>query len=454
MSSINLANAVKAFIPPLDMTSVPGLKDVQVPEISISIVNKPFQNTIALPGLPTLSKMDLSKKGVGFLSKFQTTSLPTGYSMGGAMSVDDFCFGQADASQASLKLRAIISTILPDIDLDQLSIPDSFPNPLDIQLNQFCFSRANRQMNLSVSVPGTIDLIPGHSGLLSLTNTDASVSIDSNSNPKKIAFSATSTSSLGGMQLNVSTARDSDGEFFFEATPASRSATLTQIASNLGTAGTEVAAFMSSVGLSDFTLSDVLLQVKTSPTTLTFKASASYKTLASVSVEFVVYQPFTSNNTIALAMETSSISLTKVVSTFVDGVDISDVPFIGSASLPAASVLLVNRKLPTGVVLPFSTPSLSELSSSLKAGSRISALFPLNFPRAGLKNLHANIRPNRIDFRVSGTLSLLAIGFHYLQDTKVSGQKRENFTTRKCTCLSLNQQRNKNVPKKPNTLIK
>ena len=120
--------------------------------------------------------------------------------------------------------------------------------------------------------------------------------------------------------------------------------------------------------------------MKTSPKQLNFKATASYKTLPDVHVEFLVYKPFTNDSTIAIALETKAVALNQVVEAFVEGADISSVPFIGSASLPSTSVILVNRHLPTGVTLPFSTPSLVELSSALKAGSRISALFPVNFP--------------------------------------------------------------------------
>ena len=253
-------------------------------------------------------------------------------------------------------------------------------------------------MSADVKLAGqTFTIIPN---ILTLNEIALQFEVQGNS------FNATisGAGSIGSINFNATIKKEDSSA---SATASIPSASLTQLASSLGSAGSDVASFMSSVGLSDFNLNDIVLNVKTLPRMLSFKATASYKTLPDVQVEFLVYQPGTNNSTIALAMETNPVSLSNVVSAFVDGVDISDVPFIGSASLPAASVLLVNRKLPTGVVLPFSTPSLSELSSSLKAGSRISALFPLNFSRAGLKNLHANIRPNRIDFRVSETLSFV-----------------------------------------------
>ena len=158
---------------------------------------------------------------------------------------------------------------------------------------------------------------------------------------------------------------------------------------------------MTSAGLSDFTLSNVLLQVRTSPRVLTFKATASYKALANVKVEIILYKPFTNDSTIAIGMETSQVSLSEVVGVFAGGIDISSIPFVGSASLPSSSVILVNSQVPLGVTLPFDQPSLAELASSLKPGSRLSALFPLQFPRVGRKNLRASITLKRIDFNVS-----------------------------------------------------
>ena len=247
-------------------------------------------------------------------------------------------------------------------------------------------------MSADVKLAGqTFTIIPN---ILTLNEIALQFEVQGNS------FNATisGAGSIGSINFNATIKKEGSSA---SATASIPSASLTQLASSLGSAGSDVASFMSSVGLSDFNLNDIVLNVKTLPRMLSFKATASYKTLPDVQVEFLVYQPNTNDSTIALAMETNPVSLSNVVSAFVDGVDISDVPFIGSASLPAASVLLVNRKLPTGVVLPFSTPSLSELSSSLTAGSRISALFPLNFPRAGMKNLQARIRSHRLDFRVS-----------------------------------------------------
>ena len=401
LSSVNLAEAVKAFVPPLDMTGVPGLTDIQVPDISVLVVNKPFESKLSLPNLPTLSKMDITKKGVGFLSKFKTPAFPAGFSIGGTMKLDDFCFGQTSDSEGSLTLRALLSSVLPKLDLGQLALPDGFPNPLDIQLNQFCYNRESRQLSLSVRVPGTIELIPSQTGLLSLTDTEASVSVDSSASKPKIAFSASSTSSLGGVQLNVNTKRTANGEFFFETATATPSVSLTNLASSLGSAGEQIGTFMTSAGLSDFTLSNVLLQVRTSPRVLTFKATASYKALANVKVEIILYKPFTNDSTIAIGMETSQVSLSEVVGVFAGGIDISNIPFVGSASLPSASVILVNSQVPLGVTLPFDQPSLAELASSLKPGSRLSALFPLQFPRVGRKNLRASITLKRIDFNVS-----------------------------------------------------
>ena len=247
-------------------------------------------------------------------------------------------------------------------------------------------------MSADVKLAGqTLTIIPN---ILTLNEIALQFEVQGNS------FNATvsGAGSFGSTTFNATVKKEGTS---VTATASVPSTTLTQLASGLGSAGSEIASFMTSVGLSDFTLNDIYFQAKTSPKMLHFKATASYKTLPNVGVEFLLYKPKTSDSTIALGIQTQSANLNDVVGAFLDGVDISQAPFIGSASLPSASLILVNRQLPNGLTLPFSTPSLSELSSALGRNSHVSALFPVTFPRVGQKNLRASLQNFQIDFTVS-----------------------------------------------------
>ena len=291
----------------------------------------------------------------------------------------------------SLSLADLIQAAVPGVDISSIEPPPGLPSLSNVFIHRIHVDLATKAMSADVKLAGqTFTLIPNY---LSLDEIAFHFSVLGKS------FNATisGVGSLGPLDFDMTIAKEGGA---VSATTNIPSLSLTHLASNLGSAGSDVTSFMSNVGLSDFTLRDIFLEVKTSPKQLNFKATASYKTLPDVHVEFLVYKPFTNDSTIAIALETEAVALNEIIGTFVDGVDISEVPFIGSASLPAASIILVNRNIPVGVTLPFRASSLAELSSALDPDVRISALFPVTFPRVGSKNLRASLKKVQIDFTV------------------------------------------------------
>ncbi|XP_065177980.1 uncharacterized protein LOC135808686 [Sycon ciliatum] len=411
--SINVATAIKGFIPTLDLTGVPGISSLQLPEFAMSF-RRPRIGLPALPPLPNfrvpnirlpspkLSIPRLQLPGINFNANFQPQlpSLPDLFSISAGIGVGPLCLNlknEADGSAASL--TAVLQVIFPSLDISSLGIPDTFQNLLSVEVEELCYNSTLRTFTAALRYPGTIEMVPSKPGYVSLTNTMVRVVVDASRRPVRFDFSAASEASLGTFPLQVSFKRDRSGSFMFSATPVQDTITSRDIVSSFGSAGSDLASALDDLQLSDVTLSNLLITAFNRPDlTLRFTATVSYRDLPSVTFELVLSKPFTSQSLLALGIRTTSATLANVVKSVIPSADISDLPFVGDFTVPAVGVLLSSRNVPEIRTLPFVNADLSTLASRV-SNARISLLFPVTFPRVGRKDFVAAFRGLSFDFQ-------------------------------------------------------
>eukprot|EP00117_Sycon_ciliatum_P040158 scpid4571/ scgid0758/ len=410
--SIDLAAALKGFIPTLDLTSIPGFGDLQLPGFGLSI-RKPRIGLPALPTLPDFSaklpKVRSPLRGVN-LPRFQlpgvnfnavfSPSIGNPLSIGGGLGVGPLCLNMKDnVDQSPASLNAIVQSLFSSLDIQSLNLPEAFEDLLDISVSELCYNRTNKTFTADVSWPNTIELIPSKPGYLSLTNTNVRVVIDASRKPVQFDFSAESTTTLATFPLQVAFTRERSGAFMFTATPTRDEITTGDIAKSFGSAGAELQQALDAIQLSDVTLSNLKIEIfKTPDLTMRMAATVSYRDLPSVSFEMVVHKPFQAGSYLALGIRTTSTTFAKVVGSVLPSIDISDVPLVGDLTVPATAVLVRSTGALSAVNMPFDDTDIKSLASKVTT-TKISLLFPVNFPRVGKKNFIAAFKGISFDFK-------------------------------------------------------
>ena len=401
-------------MPPIDLTGVPGISGLTLPEFSLAI-RKPrlpslpplpaFPSFSAnLPGLrpkiPRLGSPSLRRPGVNFLSVFrpQLPGVPDVLSIGGGIGVGPLCLELEEGENGpAASLNAVTDTIFPALNIGNL--PEPFEALLNVEVNELCLDRAEKTFTADVRFPSTIEIIPSKPGFLSLTDTSVRVVVNASASPMQFDFSASSTTSLGRFPLDVAFSKTKGGSYSFAASPVSDTLTANDLATAIGSE--ELRNTLDEMQLTALTLSGLELAVfSDSGLCIRFTATVSYRELPSVSVELFIKRPFTSSASVAVGISTTSSTLAKIVSSLVPSIDISDVPLVGDLMVPAVAAVYTNATIPATPNIPFIDPELAVLGSSLLK-TKFTFLFPLNLPRIGRKNFIGALKGLSFEFTVS-----------------------------------------------------
>ena len=412
--SINLAAAIKGFLPSIDLTGIPGISGLQLPEFSLAI-RKP-----RLPGLPAFPKLpdfslrlpnvrprlprlklpSLQLPGVNFAALFRPlkVGLPDLLSIGGGLGLGPLCFNFKDGEDGPpAPLSAITEVVFPALSIG--SLPEPFGALLDVQVRELCLNRSAKTFTADVLFPTPIEVVPSKPGLMTIPTMMVRVVVNAARRPIKFDFTASAEVTFGGIDLEFFFQKTQNGNYVFIARqPAGTSLAASQLPTLFG--APEVTEVLDTLQLSPLTLSNFQFTISRQPMVMIHvTATVSYRQLPSVTLELVLSKPFTTSASMAAGIRTSSATLADIVSSIVPDVDISDVPVVGDVTVPSTAAIYVNASLPATLNIPFSTPDLAVLGRS-QLKTKLSLLFPVTFPRVGRKNFVAAFNRINIDFEV------------------------------------------------------
>ena len=400
------------------MTNVPGLGSLTLPEFSFATINASLPGAIALK-LPSanfrafnLQRLDMQLPGAQFLAAFRLPNAT--FSIGGLLKVGSFDFGQIPLpDEPQLSIRLLLRALFPSLNLTTLALPLNFPNPLDIALRHFHYDPTLKIMNLTVGMPGQINLIPFKPNFFKLQNIQAEIILNTSLPTPTVDFEAMGLSFLGTLGLNVRISKKL-GLFAFEGFPTVKDISISQIETALGevimpSVSSPLGSFLHSVGLLDFTISDVKLTAQFGTNiSLIFMGRPSFGAWPNVSVEFMIFDAFTVNATVAIGLSIPSVSLPSLIKTFFPGVDISGVPVLGSVVIPKCHLLIINDTLRAPTLnLPFNSPRLRILAGLIRPHVLLSGLIPMTFPNVGTVDLYAAFGKFMIEFTVRRKRNLI-----------------------------------------------
>ena len=343
--------------------------------------------------------------GAQFLGTFRLPNVS--FSIGGQLKVGSFDFGQIYLpGELQLSIRLLLNAILPSLDLSALTLPLNFPSPLDIALRHFGYDPNLKIMNLTVGMLSNISLIPFKPNFFKLQNIQAEILINTSLPTLSVDFEATGVSFLGSLGLNVRISKKL-GLFMFEGYPTLKDITIGQIETDLGeivmpAVNSPLGSFLSSIGLRDFTISDVRLTAQFgTKISFIFSGRPSFGSWPNMTVEFMIFDAFTVNATVAIGLSIPSVSLSSMVSTFFPSIDISNVPVLGSFTIPKCHLLIVNDTLRApSLHLPFNSPALRTLAGLVRPHVLLSGLIPMAFPNIGTVDMYAAFGKFMIEFKV------------------------------------------------------
>ena len=178
--------------------------------------------------------------------------------------------------------------------------------------------------------------------------------------------------------------------------------TVQMLLDSLQDIGARFADILGSVGIEKGPgLINAGLRITTAPETISVRGTVAIP--ITPTIEAVVLNPQRNDSLTCVGLAMNATTFPDLVQHFLEDVDLSDAPFLGTLSLPAVNTVYCNGSLsrlpkPVKIFKNFRFNNIIDLPKFRP--KIISSLFNINFPRVGIKEIFMSLRPT-IDFSVS-----------------------------------------------------
>lgn len=158
VDSFKLSDLIKK-LSGVDISSIPVLGTLTIPTIGVVVST----GTVTTNFLPQLVGVVLNPipLGVTLVTKITLKSGENPLLFHIHLSADNATFEIGDAS-VKLTLATLVDTLIPGVSASALTLPPGFPNPVTVSVNKFSYNHGTKQLTVTMSLGGSIDLIPGH----------------------------------------------------------------------------------------------------------------------------------------------------------------------------------------------------------------------------------------------------------------------------------------------------